>query len=272
MKTRVITGVVAIAAFILLLFYLPSIYVTVVFAAFCGIGVWELLYATHSIGRHPLLYLSCLTAFAVPFTLRSAQAGLWPFVGLVFLYLLIACGCAVFDHEHIGFAHIGKGMFATIVVPFLFTSFLRILAVEDMGKYYVLMPWITVWVCDSMALFVGKAFGKHKLAPYVSPKKTIEGALGGIVGGVLAMAIYVLVMERGFQVHLDLLPALIFGLLGAIIGQLGDLSLSVIKREAGIKDYGKVFPGHGGVWDRFDSILFTAPLFEIIYLHILPRL
>ena len=79
-------------------------------------------------------------------------------------------------------------------------------------------------------------------------------------------------MDRGFDFYLELIPMLVFGLLGAIVGQIGDLSLSVIKREVGIKDYGKLFPGHGGVWDRFDSILFAAPLFELIYLHILPRL
>ena len=140
------------------------------------------------------------------------------------------------------------------------------------GALLVLMPWVTVWVCDSAALFVGKALGKHKLAPYVSPKKTIEGSLGGLIGGILACVLYVLVMEHTFGLHMDLLPAILFGAVGSSMGQLGDLSLSVIKRGAGIKDYGKLFPGHGGVWDRFDSILFAAPIFELLYQHILPRI
>jgi len=272
MKTRVITAAVLLCAFIPLLFLLPSIYVTIVFAALCAVGAWELLYETKSVPKHPFLYLSCAAAFCVPFTASSAEAGLWPFLGVAFAYLIAAFCCAVFDHQKITYACIGKGFFAALVAPFLFSAFLRILTVPETGKYMVLMPWVTVWVCDSMALFVGKAIGKHKLAPYVSPKKTIEGSIGGLVGGVVAMIVYVLVMWYGFQQNFDFAPAIIFGLLGAAVGQLGDLALSVIKRESGIKDYGKLFPGHGGVWDRFDSILFAAPLFEIIYLHILPLL
>jgi len=116
------------------------------------------------------------------------------------------------------------------------------------------------------------AFGKHKLAPYVSPKKTVEGAVGGLIFATVACVIYALVMNRFFGLDMAIWPAVLFGAVGSTAGQIGDLSLSVIKRGAGIKDYGNLFPGHGGVWDRFDSILFAAPLFELLYLHILPRI
>ena len=134
------------------------------------------------------------------------------------------------------------------------------------------MPWVTVWVCDSFALFTGMAFGKHKLAPYVSPKKTVEGSVGGLVFAVLACILYTVVLDKAFSLSLPLWSAVLYGIVGSTAGQIGDLSLSVIKRGAGIKDYGNLFPGHGGVWDRFDSILFAAPLFELLYLHILPRI
>lgn len=271
MKTRVITAVVAIGLFIPLLFWLPTICLTLVWGVLCAVGVWELLYATHSCPKHPFLYLTCAAGFAVPLVSCQAGGGLWPFLIVAAVYMMAAFACAVFDHKTITYDMLGKGFMAGLILPLLFSSVLRIRNGEN-GALLVLMPWVTVWVCDSAALFVGKALGKHKLAPYVSPKKTIEGSLGGLIGGILACVLYVLVMEHGFGLHMDLLPAILFGAVGSSMGQLGDLSLSVIKRGAGIKDYGKLFPGHGGVWDRFDSILFAAPIFELLYQHILPRL
>ena len=271
LKTRVITAVVAIALFIPLLFVLPTICLTAVMGALCAVGVWELLYATGSCPKHFFLWFSCAAAFVVPFTVPRETSGVFPFLAVAAVYLFGAFSCAVFDHEKIKYGTLAKGFLAALIMPFLFASVLRILNSEH-GALLVLMPWVTVWTCDSMALFVGRACGKHKLAPYVSPKKTVEGAVGGELGGVLIMAVYVLVMKRFFDFDLAWAPALLYGLLGAAVGQIGDLSLSVIKREAGIKDYGKLFPGHGGVWDRFDSILFAAPMFELLYLHLLPLL
>lgn len=269
MKTRYITAVVALILFGLLLFFLPPICLTLVMAALSAVGVWELLFATGSCPKHFFLWFSCLAAFAVPFTVSKPGAGLFPFLAVAAVYLFGAFCCAVFDHTKITYGTLAKGFLAALIMPFLFASVLRIYNSEN-GRLLVLMPWVTVWACDSMALYVGKAFGKKKLAPYVSPHKTVAGAIGGEIGGIIFMAIYVLVLRKFFDFNLAFAPALLFGLIGAAVGQIGDLSLSVIKREAGIKDYGKLFPGHGGVWDRFDSILFAAPLFEILYLYILP--
>lgn len=269
LKARYITAVVAIALFILLLFFLPPLCLTIMMGFLCAVGVWELLFATGSCPKHFFLWFSCAAAFAVPFTVSKPNAGLFPFLAVVALYLIGAFCCAVFDHTKITYATLAKGFLAALVMPLLFASVLRIYN-SEYGRLLVLMPWVTVWACDSMALYVGKALGKKKLAPYVSPHKTVAGAVGGEIGGVLFMAAYVLVLRKFFSFSLAWMPALLFGLFGAAVGQIGDLSLSVIKREAGIKDYGKLFPGHGGVWDRFDSILFVAPMFELLYLHILP--
>jgi len=96
--------------------------------------------------------------------------------------------------------------------------------------------------------------------------------VGGLIFAVIACIVYVLVMNSCFALEMTIWPAVLYGIVGSTAGQIGDLSLSVIKRGAGIKDYGNLFPGHGGVWDRFDSILFAAPLFELLYLHILPAI
>ena len=115
-------------------------------------------------------------------------------------------------------------------------------------------------------------FGKHKLAPLVSPKKTVEGGIGGLVGGVFGMVLFnVIVSHTIHDAYMAPFHILLFGIVGSIISQIGDLSFSVIKREFGVKDYGKLLPGHGGILDRFDSVTFVAP-FVWQTLHILSAL
>ena len=117
---------------------------------------------------------------------------------------------------------------------------------------------------DTMALFAGMAFGRHKLAPLVSPKKTVEGSLGGIVGGMVGMVLFRIIFFLCTEVQLNIAWCVLLGLVGAVMGQLGDLVFSVVKREHGIKDYGRLLPGHGGVLDRFDSVIFAAPVLWLI--------
>jgi phosphatidate cytidylyltransferase len=117
---------------------------------------------------------------------------------------------------------------------------------------------------DTLALFAGMLFGKHKLAPLVSPKKTVEGGLGGLLGGVLGMLVVKWIAEPLTAAAFSYGFCVLTGLVGSVISQIGDLSFSVIKREFGIKDYGKLLPGHGGVLDRFDSVTFAAPFLWLL--------
>ena len=128
----------------------------------------------------------------------------------------------------------------------------------------VLVPLVAAFCSDSAALFTGMACGKHKLSPLVSPHKTVEGAVGGLVGGMLGMVIFRIVFYFCTLVPLHIGWCVVIGLAGALMGELGDLSFSVIKRQVGIKDYGRLLPGHGGVLDRFDSVLFAAPMIWMI--------
>ena len=123
----------------------------------------------------------------------------------------------------------------------------------EFGKYYVWLVFIVAFLTDIFAYFVGYLFGKHKLIPKVSPKKTIEGSIGGIVGSTLGCIIF------GYILNLDLTAMILIGSLGSIVAQFGDLFASSIKRYVGIKDYGKLIPGHGGILDRFDSVILVAP-------------
>ena len=138
-------------------------------------------------------------------------------------------------------------------------SFVYLLRIRAFGKYLAWIPFIA-WVCDTCAYFAGRAFGKHKLAPLLSPKKTIEGAIGGIIGSVLVGALigYIIYVRENYKVDVIWVMAIIT-FAGSIIAQLGDLLASGIKRDHNIKDYGKLIPGHGGIMDRFDSVIFVIP-------------
>lgn len=152
---------------------------------------------------------------------------------------------------------------AGLVIPWAFSCMLQLRMLPH-GAGMVLMPLVAAFCSDSAALFTGMACGRHKMAPLVSPHKTVEGALGGIAGGVVGMVIFRIVFYFCTLVPLHIGWCVVMGLAGALMGELGDLSFSVIKRQVGIKDYGRLLPGHGGVLDRFDSVLFAAPMIWMI--------
>ena len=135
-----------------------------------------------------------------------------------------------------------------------------LIADADHAKLYLLLPFVAAFTSDAFALFVGMGFGKHKLAPSLSPKKTVEGSVGGFLGAALCCTLYGVVVQTAFAVQPHYIVLVLYGLLGSFVSQMGDLSFSYIKREYGLKDYGHLFREHGGVLDRFDSVIFCAPL------------
>ena len=140
----------------------------------------------------------------------------------------------------------------------------------EFGLAMVFVALIAAFLTDTGAYFTGYFFGKHKLIPEISPKKTVEGAIGGVAICVISMLVYAWILTF-FGIKANLLNIVIIGVIASVISQFGDLSASMIKRGLGIKDYGDIMPGHGGVLDRIDSLLFTAP--AIYYLNmILPLL
>jgi phosphatidate cytidylyltransferase len=146
------------------------------------------------------------------------------------------------------------------VIPYLFTSLVRIHVVDGTGRFFVLIPFIIAFISDSGAYFAGLYFGSRKLAPAISPKKTVEGAIGGVAFCIAASYLYAGLVSFLFQLQVNYIAVAVFAILGSSISVLGDLTASLIKRYYKIKDYGNLIPGHGGIMDRFDSIWFVAPL------------
>ena len=265
MKKRIATAVVMVPLLILLLLVAPQWLAAVLFGVMMAIAAYELLYRTRLVRQGRLVIYSAVMAFAVV---------LWSYFGALQAYLLL--GLLVFvmllfmemmmDHVKVHLETLGLCMVGGFLVPYLLSALIRILTMRY-GRYVILIPFVVAFLSDSGAYFVGLKFGKHKLSPVVSPNKTIEGAIGGIVTAMASMVIYALVLDllpAGIQVNYAL--AVLYGLVGSLAGIFGDLCFSVIKRQTGIKDYGDLFPGHGGILDRFDSLVTVAPLMEALLL------
>lgn len=219
---------------------------------------------------------------------EDGKTGLLEYVGYagIFLYYLamlltknfsLGMGCLVllflaemfvyvFRFPRYNAVQVMTGFFCAFYPAVLF-SFVYLTRELTYGIYLVWLIFISSWICDTCAYVTGMAFGKHKLAPVLSPKKSIEGAVGGVLGSALVGALFswLFLVPVTQDVSAVWLTAVISAA-GAVISQVGDLAASAIKRNHEIKDYGKLIPGHGGIMDRFDSVLFTAPI--IYYLSV----
>lgn len=268
MKARVLFGVFGFAFVLLALYVFPPIVLELVVAALCVFATYEVLGSTKLVRNH----LELLLAMAVSLGLAVGHFSILPLrlesviQGLVLVLLFGSFAIELKYHDVMKASQVSWAFFGGLVVPYLLLSLLRIFQMHyHHGAFIVLLPLLAAWGADTCALFSGMLFGKHKLAPVVSPKKTVEGAVGGVVGGAVLVLIAAVIMNRTLDLEMPLWSAVVLGAVGAVLGEIGDLSFSVIKRQTGIKDYGHIFPGHGGVLDRFDSVLFVAPFAELLF-------
>lgn len=265
---RVIVAVVCIPILLAMVYVAPVWMLPAAVALLSAIAIYEALYSTNFLRHSRITAYSILLAGLIPFWVFYDSRSLPALVGLFVYVVLIFCD-AMASHKKVGLEKIGGAFFLSVFIPFFLSSFLRMRKLED-WKYYIILPFVIAFLSDACALFAGLAFGKHKLAPELSPKKTVEGAIGGVCGATAAAVLSGVLAGPLFGVEGCRLWVLaIYGVAGSILSQLGDLSFSYIKREYGLKDFGDLFPGHGGVLDRFDSVLFCAPFVEIM-LYILP--
>lgn len=211
-----------------------------------------------------LLYYGCLMVGEKGMSDLIAGSNYFEIISLALLIGLMAAYVFVFPKYKA--ADVWLSYFSFSYVAVMLSFIYKIRMVEEYGQYLVWLVFVCSWVCDTSAYCVGVLIGKHKLAPQLSPKKTIEGSLGGIAGSVLVGALYGFFLRNivGTQMNPVILFALI-GAAGAVISQIGDLAASAIKRNYDVKDYGKLIPGHGGVLDRFDSVIATAPIIYFLF-------
>ena len=278
MKTRVITAIVGLAVLAVVLAFFNTALFDLVLAGICLLGMHE-VFGAMGFGKKQWY----LFAAAVPYTLlvmlsssAAVRALLLPVSFLVVLFYNI---CLIASHSTLDFGKLAGYVYFSGVILFCFYSLIHLKRMLPFATfqydaiYFILLILCFAWGGDTFAYFAGRAFGKHKLAPVVSPNKTVEGAIGGICGsmliGVIATVIYGMLSGRyaAFTVEVTVRHYLVvvgMGAIASVLGILGDLFASAVKRQVGIKDYGTIFPGHGGILDRFDSVMFIAPFVSIV--------
>ena len=266
MKTRIIAAAILLPLLLVVVLALPKLVTAIVFGAAAAIAAYELLYATGLVRHVRLVVYSMVMAFLTSLWSYYGAAHLLGLIGVLAFFALLS-GEMMISHIKLSFDKVACCLAAGFMVPYLLTSLVRIHVMAS-GRHFILMPFIMAFMSDTGAYFIGKFFGHHKLAPVISPKKTIEGVFGGVVFAVLGMLIYAVVLRYAFHFDVNYLYAVLYGVLGSIGAVFGDLSFSVIKRQTGIKDYGNLIPGHGGILDRFDSMIVVGPLAEILLLTI----
>ena len=258
-KTRLLSGIVMVA--VALLTIISGGYV--LFFTLLGISLigMQELYKVMKVREDHFnaLEIAGYLGAVIYYVLMSLDFEKYGMMGVIISFMMFMF-VYVFTYPKFKAEQVMPAFFAIVYVGVML-SYVYQTRMLDGGKFHVWLIFLCSWGCDTCAYCVGVLFGKHKMAPVLSPKKSVEGAVGGVVGAILLGIIYAAATKGGMVEY-----AIICGV-GALISMVGDLAASAIKRNQGIKDYGKLIPGHGGILDRFDSVIFTAPI--IYFLSVL---
>ncbi len=272
MKTRVLTGIVAFLIFVPFVVFSDTLLFPIGIGLCAALSIWEALCC---VGLHKNFWLLIpygLVALAAPISIRfwGVTETLTAAVPAVFLLMLYTYAVCVFARGKINVADACGGLMTALYAMGGFAALIYLHDFHVGGRYLYLLAFIGAWITDIFAYFSGRLFGKHKLIPEISPKKTVEGSIGGMLFCVLAFVGFTFVYNTWLvgllpevtvpevTKSLPYLLMVVVGLIVSVVSQIGDLSMSALKRHYGIKDFGKIFPGHGGMLDRFDSVLAVA--------------
>jgi len=264
MKTRTIVGITAIPLFILLIFFAPLWAFSILVGLISAGSAWELLRCVDE--NMPLrfrIYASVM-GFAMPvvFAFAKNDAVVSTAIYLIAVLMFIEFMLSFKAGEHLKFETVLYVIFAGGIMPMLLVFLVRV-GMRDNASAYMFLPFVAAFSSDSGGYFAGYLWGKRKVFPHLSPKKTLAGCIGGVFAAIVFMILYGLVLTLlGMTVNYFFLA--LYGVLGSLACQIGDLAFSAIKRQYGTKDYGNIIPGHGGMLDRFDSMHFTAPMIGIL--------
>lgn len=274
MLARIITALIGIPIVVALVFWPGGLPFKILAGLAATIGLLEFYSAATKGGARPHLVLGLVGALLFLYfsdDLFSLQYIIPTFTGLILVSLTVE----LFRAHHRPLANVGATVLGLGYVVWLVLHFIWLRDIDglmrvgpwtaDRGAWLLMFVLLTTWALDSGAYFVGRFYGTRKLAPRISPGKTVEGSVGGFVSALIVGAVVAAIMDIP-QPH-----GLILGALIGITGQIGDLAGSTIKREVGIKDFGAIMPGHGGVLDRLDSLLFAVPVVYWYLIAVLPH-
>lgn len=263
MAKRIIVAVILMPAMLWIMLVPPPLAWTALVCFISAMAAFELLRA---VGGEkvtmPMRAVTILTAALLPF-------GSWAGLGTAYVNLLsfavtaVCFWCAIRAYDEdgvkIGFSHVLACLFGGVIIPLALSALVELRRM-DHGQYLVLLAVLLTFATDAGAYFAGVSLGRHKGVTKVSPNKSVEGYIGGFVSGVVFAILYGIAASKIAGAGVDLFPLALCGLFGALATEIGDLAFSFIKRQYGVKDYGHLLPGHGGMLDRFDSMMFCGPV------------
>lgn len=248
MLTRILSGAVGLILFIAVI-AAPPVVLKVALIIISAIGIYEIYKAFSIVKYIPLLVLAIFLPLMCSFDFTK-----WlPLYVLIFI--LVAVATMLKCHESFSSEKLAASVFYPLIISAAF-SLIGTMRGWENGIWKMCLPFAMAWSTDTFAYFTGRFLGKHKLCEKLSPKKTVEGAFGGVAGAIIVILIYTYFCPS----ETNYIFAILFAIAVSVVSQMGDIFFSCIKRENGIKDFGNLMPGHGGVMDRFDSVILTAPL------------
>lgn len=260
MLVRFISGIVG-AALVILVVLSEKIVLNITVSVVSILTLVE-VYRAVGLNKHILLEMISYL-LAICFTFGEVMGS--NYIALIItLYIFAIMICYLIYHKTLRLVDLSKMFFLTVYICYFYANIVFIRKMPE-GQFLIWPVLIGSFVTDTFAYLFGVMLGKHKLCPEISPKKTIEGAVFGVIGCIFAFFIYGQVMQNFFQFNVNYLLLLVLGFLASIAAQVGDLSASVIKRQYELKDFGTLIPGHGGMFDRSDSLIFVAP---VVFLYL----
>ena len=282
MVKRIISAAIGIAIGVSILIFDNKIIYTAAISFFGAVGVWEIIHAVKCDKHRFLMWLCVVFAAVIPVLMNfrfeiPLKINIIAFCYLMFVFALLLI--MLFDHKNIKFEMITMCGSAATVIPAALNCIVLVRYLPWYidggylpGVFMIVYLLFCAWFGDSGAYFVGTFLGKHKLCPVVSPKKTVEGLIGGIITVGVAVGVQCLVYNLILpsEMKMSYLVLIPIGMLACGAGVLGDLTASVIKRQYDVKDFGNLMPGHGGVLDRFDSVIFVAPFLYTVFSFLSP--
>lgn len=271
-KTRLLSGILlVIIALITVISGGPILFATITAISLIGMSELYKVFKIEKKATGICGYIIAILYFAIIWCKTTGvvaeAAALTMLMGMIMIFIIALMAIMVFGYPKHHPNEIMAAFFGVFYVAVMLSYVYQTRMIPGEGVFTVWLVFVCAWGCDTCAYCVGMLIGKHKMAPVLSPKKSVEGGIGGVVGAALIGVLYALAINKWGGAGVDVMSYAIIGAVGGAISQVGDLCASAIKRQCGIKDYGTLIPGHGGIMDRFDSMIFTAPI--IYYLAIL---